>query len=149
MENRIFKYKIEKQLWYLNRREKAKLAEVLSEDRLEQLQSEFRTPGRFVTVYLKESVFKSRVVGTTHLFTTLIGLFAANIVLLGILITGMLLSLTALNHFIHPQVTLSTITVITALLSGIVLIILAVWIMKVANAFFTKRLVDYKFNKVD
>ncbi|KIX90132.1 hypothetical protein TP70_09620 [Staphylococcus microti] len=149
MKNNVFKYKVEKQLWYLNRREKAKLAELLSDDRMDAVQEQFKTPGKFASFYLQEHVFKSRVVGANHLFATLIGLFMANILLLGILITGMLLSLTAVNHFIHPQVTLSTSTVIAALVGGVVLMLIAMLMMKVANAFFTKRLVEYKFNKVD
>lgn len=149
MENRVFKYKVEKQLWYLNRREKAALAEILADDKMDAIQEQFITPGRFASFYLKEQVFKDRIVGSSHLFTTLLGIFASNIVLLGVLITGMLLSLTAVNHFIHPQVSLSTVTVIAALIGGIAMMFVAVWMMKVANTFFTKRLVDYKFNKVD
>lgn len=149
MEHKVFKYKVEKQLWYLSRKEKAKLAELLTDEHIASIQEKFKTPGRFASFYLKEHIFKSRVLGTGHLYATLLGLFIGNIFLLGVLITGMLLSLNAVNYFIHPQVSLSTGTVITALVGGLVLMVLGIILMKIANAYFTKRLVDYKFNKVN
>ncbi|UXR68901.1 MULTISPECIES: hypothetical protein [unclassified Staphylococcus] len=149
MEHKIYKYKVEKQLWYLNRKEKSKLAELLSEEHIADIQNKFKTPGRFASFYLKEHVFKDKVVDSSHLFMTLLGLFITNILLLGVLITGMLLSLNAANYFINPQVSLSTLTVIAALLGGVLLMVGAIVMMKVANAFFTKRLVEYKYNKVN
>ncbi|QLK86310.1 hypothetical protein [Staphylococcus sp. 17KM0847] len=148
MEKKVFKYKVEKQLWYLNKREKMHLQSILTNDTFDELQKTFKTPGRFVTHYLQNHVFKSRVVDTRHLFVSLFGLLMSNIILLGLFITGMLLSLSAVNYFLQPQVMLSTIVVIAALLGGIVLMFLALWMMKRTNAYFTKRLIDYKLNKV-
>lgn len=49
----------------------------------------------------------------------------------------------------QPQVTLSVGTVIAVLFGAIVLMIGTVYLMKRVNAFFTKRLLLYKFNKVN
>lgn len=149
MRKDVFEYKIKKELWYLNRREKNDLTQYFEKHSIETLQQQYRTPRSFVNHYLQHEIFGTRIVSSGHLVTSLVGLLIANILLLGLFITGLLLSLSAINHFIQPQVSLSIGVVIAILLSAIVLMIVAVYLMKRANAFFTKRLLLYKFNKVN
>ncbi|WP_086427486.1 magnesium transporter [Staphylococcus cornubiensis] len=149
MRKDVFEYKIKKELWYLNRREKNDLTQYFEKHSIETLQQQYRTPRSFVNHYLQHEIFGTRIVSSGHLVTSLVGLLIANILLLGLFITGLLLSLSAINYFIQPQVSLSIGVVIAILLSAIVLMIVAVYLMKRANAFFTKRLLLYKFNKVN
>ncbi|MEJ7540433.1 HPP family protein [Staphylococcus intermedius] len=148
MRKDVFEYKVKKELWYLNRREKNDLTQYFEKHSIETLQQQFSTPRRFVSHYLQHEIFGTRIVSSGHLVTSLVGLLVTNILLLGLFITGMLLSLSAVNYFIQPQVSLSMSVVIAILLSAIILMIVAVYFMKRANAFFTKRLLLYKFNKV-
>lgn len=149
MRKDVFEYKVKKELWYLNRREKNDLTQYFEKHSIETLQQQYRTPRNFVNHYLQHEIFGTRIASSGHLVTSLVGLLVANILFLGLFITGMLLSLSAVNYFIQPQVSLSMGVVIAILLSAIVLMIVAVYLMKRANAFFTKRLLWYKFNKVN
>ncbi|EGQ3105421.1 hypothetical protein H2490_000033 [Staphylococcus pseudintermedius] len=149
MRKDVFEYKVKKELWYLNRREKNALTQYFEKHRVETIQQQFSTPHRFVNDYLQHEVFGTRIVSSGHLVTSLVGLLVSNILLLGLFITGLLLSLSAVNYFIQPQVTLSVGTVIAVLFGAIVLMIGTVYLMKRVNAFFTKRLLLYKFNKVN
>lgn len=149
MRNDVFEHKVKKELWYLNPREKRILEQTMKQHSIEKLQQQFTTPRKFVRHFLKTQIFDSRFVTTQHLVVSLIGLFAVNILLLGLFITGLLLSLSAVNYFISPQVQLSNGLVIAIFVGAIVLIIITVYFMKRANAYFTKRLLKYQFNKVD
>ncbi|ARJ50061.1 magnesium transporter [Staphylococcus lutrae] len=148
MRNDVFEYKVKKEMWYLNAREKRALAEWMKHQTVEAIQQEYQSPRRFVYDYLQQHVFKTRVLSTGHLVTSLIGLLVTNIILLGLFITGLLLSLSAVHYFIQPQVHLSISLVVVILICAILLMILTIYLMKRSNAFFTKRLLDYKMNRV-
>ncbi|MGT9231155.1 hypothetical protein ACVV5W_13215, partial [Enterococcus faecalis] len=68
-------------------------------------------------------------------------------ILLGGFLFGLITSLTAVNYFIHPQVNLSTVTVVLIIIGAIILMLIAIFLIKKVTAFFTKKLLEYKFNK--
>lgn len=73
MRKDVFEYKVKKELWYLNRREKNALTQYFEKHRVETIQQQFSTPRRFVNDYLQHEVFGTRIVSSGHLVTSLVG----------------------------------------------------------------------------
>ena len=137
MKANIFKQKVKKQLWFLNKKEKSKLDSVL-ESVVEKHDNEhLNRPIAFSNQFLKEYVFKEKVVSSTQLFALLLGIF----------LFGFITSLTAVQYFIKPEVQLSTLTVILTFIGSLLLVIVSLYLIRLVTGYFTKKLLEYKHNK--
>ncbi len=58
MQNQAFQHQIEKDLWYLNQREKKALHTYLKSRDMDDIQNKYHTPQRFVSYYLKITYFR-------------------------------------------------------------------------------------------
>lgn len=147
MKANIFKQKVKKQLWFLNKKEKSKLDSVL-ESVVEKHDNEhLNRPIAFSNQFLKEYVFKEKVVSSTQLFALLLGILFTYIMLLGIFLFGFITSLTAVQYFIKPEVQLSTLTVILTFIGALLLVIASLYLIRLVTGYFTKKLLEYKHNK--
>ncbi|MDW4278726.1 hypothetical protein QI102_00425 [Staphylococcus saprophyticus] len=147
MKANIFKQKVKKQLWFLNKKEKSKLDSVL-ESVVEKHDNEhLNRPIAFSNQFLKEYVFKEKVVSSTQLFALLLGILFTYIMLLGIFLFGFITSLTAVQYFIKPEVQLSTTTVILTFIGSLLLVIVSLYLIRLVTGYFTKKLLEYKHNK--
>lgn len=147
MKANIFKQKVKKQLWFLNKKEKSKLDSVL-ESVVEKHDNEhLNRPIAFSYQFLKEYVFKEKVVSSTQLFALLLGILFTYIMLLGIFLFGFITSLTAVQYFIKPEVQLSTLTVILTFIGALLLVIVSLYLIRLVTGYFTKKLLEYKHNK--
>ncbi|MGS0665095.1 hypothetical protein ACU40P_10115 [Staphylococcus arlettae] len=146
MSSNIFQQKVKKQLWFLNKKEKRTLHKVLEEATSKDSEVDLKRPVRFSNQFLKEFIFQEKVVSVTTLFPLLIGILFAYIILIGVCLFGFITSLTAVQYFIKPEVSLSPLVVILTLIGSILLVILSLYFIKVATAYFTKKLLEYKHN---
>ena len=146
MSSNIFQQKVKKQLWFLNKKEKRTLHKVLEEATSKDSEVDLKRPVRFSNQFLKEFIFQEKVVSVTTLFPLLIGILFAYIILIGVFLFGFITSLTAVQYFIKPEVSLSPLVVILTLIGSILLVILSLYFIKVATAYFTKKLFEYKHN---
>ncbi|MGW7870415.1 hypothetical protein ACWEW2_06220 [Staphylococcus xylosus] len=147
MKANIFKQKVKKQLWFLNKKEKNKLDEVLSKAIDSNESEQLKRPITFSNQFLKEYIFKEKVVSSTQLFILLLGILGTYIVLIGLFLFGFLTSLTSVQYFIKPEVELSTVTVLLTLVGALLLLIVSLYMIKVVTGYFTKKLLEYKHNK--
>ncbi|MCE7783240.1 hypothetical protein [Staphylococcus xylosus] len=147
MKANIFKQKVKKQLWFLNKKEKNKLDEVLSKAIGSNESEELKRPIAFSNQFLKEYIFKEKVVSSTQLFILLLGILGTYIVLIGLFLFGFLTSLTSVQYFIKSEVELSTVTVLLTLVGALLLLIVSLYMIKVVTGYFTKKLLEYKHNK--
>lgn len=147
MKANIFKQKVKKQLWFLNKKEKKKLDEVLSKAIDSNESEQLKRPIAFSNQFLKEYIFKEKVVSSTQLFILLLGILGTYIVLIGLFLFGFLTSLTSVQYFIKPEVELSTVTVLLTLVGALLLLIVSLYMIKVVTGYFTKKLLEYKHNK--
>ena len=147
MKANIFKQKVKKQLWFLNKKEKNKLDEVLSKAIDSNESEQLKRPIAFSNQFLKEYIFKEKVVSSTQLFILLLGILGTYIVLIGLFLFGFLTSLTSVQYFIKPEVELSTVTVLLTLVGALLLLIVSLYMIKVVTGYFTKKLLEYKYNK--
>lgn len=147
MKANIFKQKVKKQLWFLNKKEKNKLDEVLSKAVDSNESEQLKRPVAFSNQFLKEYIFKEKVVSSTQLFLILLGILGTYIVLIGLFLFGFLTSLTSVQYFIKPEVELSTVTVLLTLAGALLLLIVSLYMIKVVTGYFTKKLLEYKHNK--
>lgn len=148
MKKDIFETKVKKQLWFLNKQEKEKLNQVFNE--LENDSSNelvYKKPIKFSNQFLKNHVFREKHQGTMSLFFIIIGLLLINALLLGLFLFGLLTSLNVVQYFIHPQVQLSNMQLILILIGGILSMVVASILMKIVTAFFTKKLLEYRYNQ--
>lgn len=146
MSSNIFQQKVKKQLWFLNKKEKRTLHKVLEEATSKDSEVDLKRPVWFSNQFLKEFIFQEKVVSVTTLFPLLIGILFAYIILIGVFLFGFITSLTAVQYFIKPEVSLSPLVVILTLIGSILLVILSLYFIKVATAYFTKKLLEYKHN---
>lgn len=147
MKANIFEQKVKKQLWFLNKKEKNKLDEVLSKTVDLNESDQLNCPVAFSNQFLKEYIFKEKVVSSTQLFALLLGILGTYIVLIGLFLFGFLTSLTSVQYFIKPEVELSTVTVVLTLVGALLLVIVSLYMIKVVTGYFTKKLLEYKHNK--
>lgn len=147
MKANIFKQKVKKQLWFLNKKEKNKLDEVLSKAVDSNESEQLKRPVAFSNQFLKEYIFKEKVVSSTQLFLLLLGILGTYILLIGLFLFGFLTNLTSVQYFIKPEVELSTVTVLLTLVGALLLLIVSLYMIKVVTGYFTKKLLEYKHNK--
>lgn len=147
MKANIFKQKVKKQLWFLNKKEKSKLDSVLESVVEKHNNEHLNRPIAFSNQFLKEYVFKEKVVSSTQLFALLLGILFTYIMLLGIFLFGFITSLTAVQYFIKPEVQLSTLTVILTFIGALLLVIVSLYLIRLVTGYFTKKLLEYKHNK--
>ncbi|RQM86349.1 hypothetical protein CO206_01835 [Staphylococcus xylosus] len=147
MKANIFEQKVKKQLWFLNKKEKNKLDEVLSKTVDLNESDQLNRPVAFSNQFLKKYIFKEKVVSSTQLFALLLGILGTYIVLIGLFLFGFLTSLTSVQYFIKPEVELSTVTVVLTLVGALLLVIVSLYMIKVVTGYFTKKLLEYKHNK--
>lgn len=147
MKEQKFKEKVKKQLWFLNHRESEQLQKYLEELVESQDETQLNRPVHYANQFLQQHVFKKEEVSQKSLFILLVSLVTVYVILLGLFLFGFITSLTAVNYFINPQVSLSNVTVILILIGAILLIILSLFLIRKVTAFFTKKLLEYKFNR--
>ncbi|PTK58013.1 hypothetical protein BUZ36_12130 [Staphylococcus haemolyticus] len=107
----------------------------------------YRKPIQYANQFLKNNIFKQKEVASSTLLFLLIGMVLIYAFLLGLFLAGFITSLTAVNYFINPQVTMPVINVILILIGAVLLAIVSLLLIKSVTAFFTKKLLEYKFNK--
>ncbi|MDY4022246.1 hypothetical protein [Staphylococcus borealis] len=154
MKRTDFEEKVKKQLWFLNKKEKKQLHNSLAEYRQEverqdgEIQTkQYRKPIHYANQFLKNNVFQQKEVASTTLLLLLISMVLIYAFLLGLFLTGFITSLTAVNYFINPQVSMPILNVVLILIGAILLAIVSLMLIKSVTAFFTKKLLEYKFNK--
>lgn len=148
MDKKIFREKVQKQLWFLNKKEKIHLNNKLFQMETKDKDNvNFNKPIQFSNQYLKENVFKDKHTSSGKTFGLLISIVLIYAILLGLFLTGLITSLTAVHYFIDPKVELSNILVLLILLMAIILMILSLYLIKRVTALFTKKLLEIKFNK--
>lgn len=151
MKQAVFEQKVKKQLWFLNKKEKNLLQEKLKE--YSQIQSgeneakKYIKPVKFANYFLKQHIYKEKEVSSITLLLLLIGMVLLYALLLGLFLAGFITSLTAVNFFINPQVSMPVINVILILIGAILLALMSLYLIKSVTAYFTKKLLEYKFNK--
>lgn len=151
MKQVVFEQKVKKQLWFLNKKEKNLLEEKLKE--YSQIQSgeneakKYNKPVKFANHFLKQHIYKEKDVSSLTLLLLLIGMVLLYALLLGLFLAGFITSLTAVNFFINPQVSMPVINVILILIGAILLALVSLYLIKSVTAYFTKKLLEYKFNK--
>ena len=144
MQRQNFERKVKKQLWFLNRKEKTALETVLAQDMPEEV---YKKPIAFSNQYLKRYIFREGRATTTHFFLILLGLMVTNIILLGGFLFGLITSLTSARYFIQPQASLSIFMVILIAAGAFLLMLVCVFLIKATTAYYTKKLLEYKFNR--
>lgn len=152
MKQAAFEQKVKKQLWFLNKKEKAllqdKLYEYSQNDHVEENIKKYNKPIQFANNFLKQNIFKEKSVSSTSLLILLIGMVLIYACLMGVFLAGFITSLTAIHYFINPQVSMSVINVILILIGSILLALVSLLLIKSVTALFTKKLLEYKFNKM-
>ncbi|MGC7729229.1 hypothetical protein ACP2YY_11540, partial [Staphylococcus epidermidis] len=73
-----------------------------------------------------------------------IDFFIAN---LSMFILGLVASLAIVHAYINPNIDLSVFVMLTVLIVAIIIIIASLYAIKHTTALFTKKLLEYKFNK--
>lgn len=145
MKKEQFETKVKKQLWFLNKKEKDQLNQVLSD--LENSEVTYKQPIKFSNHFLETHVFQRRHQGTASLFLIIVGMLLINALLLGLFLFGLLTSLSVVQYFVNPQIKLSIIQLMLILIGGLLSLIVASVLMKVVTAFFTKKLLENRFNQ--
>ncbi|WP_381420349.1 hypothetical protein ACFDHY_06215 [Staphylococcus hyicus] len=148
MEQPKFKAKIDKQLWYLNRKERKILNSELSGFNAEMFKVQYRSQNQFVISFLSRHIFNSKPKSQLHLVITLLGLIFLNTIIIGFFITGLLLSLASIKYLISPTNSLQLQHVFLILIASGCMIITTLLLVKPVNGFLTKRLIDYKLNRL-
>ncbi|RAV25243.1 hypothetical protein DQE84_10860 [Staphylococcus warneri] len=146
MDKKTFSARVKKQLWFLNNNEKEQLNQELNQ--LDEHETDVLNKlVKFSNQFLRTQVFRQKNISSFSLILLLMGIVFTYVILLGGFLFGLITSLTAVNYFINPQVTLSTVTVILIIVGAILLMIISLFLIKKVTAFFTKKLLEYKFNK--
>ncbi|MCU5746834.1 hypothetical protein N9R04_09115 [Staphylococcus sp. SQ8-PEA] len=144
MSESNFEVKVRKYLWFLNRKEKTKLANVMNDSKSH---SNDERPIYFANQFLKRYIFKEKAMNTNHFFLILIGLFASYVICVGLFLLGFLTSLSAVQHLLNPAKELSFLIVSLTFIGSLLLLVVSLFLIKRVTAFFTKKLLEYKFNK--
>ena len=149
MKKEEFESKVKKQLWFLNKKEKIKLNQFMTEAQTNQANSKIlNQPIKFSNLFLKQYVFSNKTHGSSFLFIIIVLMLLANALLLGLFLFGLLTSLNVVNYFVQPQTNLSTLQLVLLLIGGILAMIIACYFIKVVTGYFTKKLLEYRFNRV-
>ncbi|RIN76240.1 hypothetical protein BU015_09745 [Staphylococcus simulans] len=148
MKKEQFETKVKKQLWFLNKKEKGQLNQVLNDLENNETNSlTYKQPIKFSNQFLRTHIFKQRNQGTASLFLIIVGMLLINALLLGLFLFGLLTSLSVVQYFVNPQVNLSFVQLALILIGGIISLVVASILMKVVTAFFTKKLLEHRFNQ--
>ena len=97
----------------------------------------YRKPIQYANQFLKITYLNKRS-SKFHIVILLIGMVLIYAFLLGLFLTGFITSLTAVNYFINPQVSMPVINVILILIGAVLLAIVSLLLIKSVTAFFTK-----------
>ncbi|MGY3480616.1 MULTISPECIES: hypothetical protein [Staphylococcus] len=147
MKANIFKQKVKKHLWFLNKKEKNQLDQVLTTVLDKHHEEELNRPIAFSNQFLKNYIFEEKVVSSTYFFMLLISILFTYIILLGLFLFALLTSLSSVQFFIKPEVDLSSVIVILTLIGAVLLLIISLYLIKVVTGYFTKKLLEYKHNR--
>ena len=149
MKREQFESKVKKQLWFLNKKEKIKLNQFMTEAQTNQANSKIlNQPIRFFKFISKATCFSNKTHGSSFLFIIIVLMLLANALLLGLFLFGLLTSLNVVNYFVQPQTNLSTLQLALLLIGAILAMIIACYFIKVVTGYFTKKLLEYRFNRV-
>lgn len=147
MKANIFKQKVKKHLWFLNKKEKHQLDQVLTNVLDKHHEEELNRPIAFSNQFLKNYIFEEKIVSSTYFFMLLISILFTYIILLGLFLFAILTSLSSVQFFIKPEVDLSSVIVILTLIGAVLLLIISLYLIKVVTGYFTKKLLEYKHNR--
>lgn len=103
-------------------------------------------PVTFANAYLRQNVFRNKETKSYSMFVTLVVMMFAYVALLGLFLFGLITSLSGVQFFINPKVDLSTTVVILTIIGAILLMIVSIYFIKVVTSYFTKKLLEIKFN---
>ena len=70
----------------------------------------------------------------------------AYVALLGIFLFGLITSLSGVQFFVNPKVDLTTTVVILTIIGAILLMFVSIYLIKIVTSYFTKKLLELKFN---
>lgn len=146
MNKSLFNEKVKKQLWFLNSKEEKQLNERLIQKSGNE-NVDYNKPIKFSNQYLKRYVFKEKSVTSSNVFLILIVIIVVYALLLGLFLLGLITSLTAVHYFIVPKVQLSGMLVLLIIIFAIMIMIVSLFAIKQVTALFTKKILEYKFNK--
>ncbi|HEI1306589.1 TPA: hypothetical protein SIJ40_001487 [Staphylococcus aureus] len=145
MNKASFDKKVKKQLWFLNKKEKQALDQRLSSI-TDKDDVNFNKPITFANGYLRENVFRSKETKSYSVFVTLVVMMFAYVALLGLFLFGLITSLSGVQFFVNPKVELSTTVVILTIIGAILLMLVSIYLIKITTSYFTKKLLEHKFN---
>lgn len=145
MNKASFDKKVKKQLWFLNKNEKQALDQRLSSI-TDKDNVNFNKPTTFANTYLRENVFRSKETKSYSIFVTLVVMMFAYVALLGLFLFGLITSLSGVQFFVNPKVELSTTVVILTIIGAILLMLVSIYLIKITTSYFTKKLLEHKFN---
>ncbi|HCW8423597.1 hypothetical protein JZK57_10545 [Staphylococcus aureus] len=145
MNKASFYKKVKKQLWFLNKKEKQALDKRLSSI-TDKDNVNFNKPITFANAYLRENVFRSKETKSYSIFVTLVVMMFAYVALLGLFLFGLITSLSGVQFFVNPKVELSTTVVILTIIGAILLMLVSIYLIKITTSYFTKKLLEHKFN---
>ncbi|WP_394274257.1 hypothetical protein, partial [Staphylococcus hyicus] len=114
----------------------------------EMFKAQYRSQNQFVISFLSRHIFNSKPKSQLHLVITLLGLIFLNTIIIGFFITGLLLSLASIKYLISPTNSLQLQHVFLILIASGCMIITTLLLVKPVNGFLTKRLIDYKLNRL-
>ncbi|HDY9537709.1 TPA: hypothetical protein RRN10_001305 [Staphylococcus argenteus] len=145
MSKKLFDKKVKKQLWFLNKKEKLELDQHLASIS-ESDNVNFNKPITFANAYLRQYIFKDKEVKSYSMFLILIMMILAYVALLGIFLFGLITSLSGVQFFVNPKVDLTTTVVILTIIGAILLMFVSIYLIKIVTSYFTKKLLELKFN---
>ena len=101
---------------------------------------------RFSNEYLKKFIFNHKKKSTSHVFVLLICMVLAYAFCSDFYfrVSG---SLAIVHAYINPNIDLSVFVILTVLIVAIIIMIASLYAIKHTTALFTKKLLEYKFNK--
>ena len=105
----------------------------------------FNKPITFANGYLRENVFRSKETKSYSIFVTLVDDVCIRCFIRFVLF-GLITSLSGVQFFVNPKVELSTTFVILTIIGAILLMIVSIYLIKITTSYFTKKLLEHKFN---
>ncbi|EOB7565062.1 TPA: hypothetical protein PPX62_002799 [Staphylococcus aureus] len=145
MNKASFDKKVKKQLWFLNKKEKQALDQRLSSISDDDSVN-LNKPVTFANTYLRQNVFRNKETKSYSMFVTLVVMMFAYVALLGLFLFGLITSLSGVQFFVSPKVDLSTTVVILTIIGAILLMFASIYFIKIVTSYFTKKLLEIKFN---
>lgn len=144
MKKDEFEHKVHKHLWFLNRAEKKCLNEQLT--RYDPT-SDHLNPISYANAFLKRYIFKNKRMTVGTLYCLLIGLLCSSIIFVGLFLFGFLLSIYAVNTLLTSDGSLSRGLTLLLIPGSCLIIFVSLFLLRASVRYFTKRLVEYKFNR--